>query len=82
MSEQFCNITPLFQNMQVGEGSMARMWNGSGCIIGTDGTILTNAHLVDGVRGEQQRLAGRPSPVHVSLPDGRIFHADIKSLDR
>ncbi|KAK9822097.1 hypothetical protein WJX74_007192 [Apatococcus lobatus] len=68
--------------VQVGNDFAARRSGGSGCIISSEGTILTNAHVVAGVVAEQQRHPGRPSPILVSLPDGRTFYAEVRSFDK
>ena len=45
---------------------------GSGVVLDTDGTILTNNHVVDGAEGNK---------VDVTLNDGRIFTATVKGTD-
>lgn len=60
--------------------------SGSGVILDSDGTILTNAHIVSEALPERQRgVAGtsaRSPVVHVALQDGRVFEGQVISSDR
>jgi S1-C subfamily serine protease len=44
--------------------------SGSGTIVSSDGTILTNAHVLEG-----------SGPVKVGLPDGRTLYAAVQGVD-
>ncbi len=61
--------------------------SGSGFIFDSNGTILTNAHVVadpNGSRGQPMTHIGAPSrrPLLVTLQDGRQFEGTVVSIDR
>lgn len=62
--EFFGNALPVPQQKQVERGT------GSGFIINADGQILTNAHVVEGVKA-----------VKVTLKDGRTFNGKVMGTD-
>jgi serine protease Do len=66
--EFFRRFGPQFP--RVPQGSQMMRGLGSGFIVGADGTILTNAHVVDGAQ-----------EVDVKLTDGREFKAKVLGVD-
>jgi serine protease Do len=60
----------LFESFFVQPGTREVQGLGSGFVIGADGTVLTNEHVVRGA-----------TEVVVTLSDGRDFHADIVGTD-
>jgi S1-C subfamily serine protease len=54
---------------------VAREGTGSGCILDTDGNILTNYHVIEKANNQQVSL-------EVSLPDRTKYRADVIGVDR
>eukprot|EP00249_Psilotum_nudum_P006306 c19622_g1_i1 orf=90-1535(+) len=59
-----------------GRGMLLGQSSGSGVIIGTDGTILTNAHVVANVGGGYYR-----DKLLVTMQDGRSFDGEVVNFD-
>jgi serine protease Do len=58
-----------------GDDEQRAVSGGSGVIISSDGKILTNAHVVDGIRGGDVKL-------EVKTSDGRTFPATVLGKDK
>ena len=73
LAEFFRRFGPGFQRPPQGRGQVPRLMRGqgSGFIVSADGTILTNAHVVDGA-----------TEVTVKLTDRREFKAKVVGADR
>ena len=71
LSEFFRRFGPGFPRMPQGQAPRLQRGQGSGFIVSADGTILTNAHVVDGA-----------TEVTVKLTDRREFKAKVVGSDR
>lgn len=58
-----------------GEEEQKVMAGGSGVVISADGEILTNHHVIEGIRGGEAEL-------EVTLSDGRTFKAKVLGKDK
>ncbi|MBK8726902.1 MAG: Do family serine endopeptidase [Holophagaceae bacterium] len=66
---------PQQQPRRRGDDEQRAVSGGSGVIISSDGKVLTNAHVVDGIRGSDVKL-------EVKMSDGRTYPATVLGKDK